>query len=198
MSLEHILLGLLQRPGSGYDLKATFDGTVRHFWAAELSQIYTTLQRMERTGLLKSRVEPSAKGPARKVYSVAPTGRRALRAWLTDAPKVNDQRYTYLAQLFFMDSLSSLDQTLAFTTSLRETRADALKTFRAIERQWLDEADGSVDDMSDENFHQYVTLRAGIHTMAARLRWCDETIRMIKQRADRQRNGRGQRKGNTR
>ena len=37
MSLEHILLGLLREPASGYDLKAIFDERIQHFWAAELS-----------------------------------------------------------------------------------------------------------------------------------------------------------------
>ena len=52
MSLQHILLGLLREPASGYDLKAYFDSSVRYFWAAELSQIYPTLQRMEKSGRL--------------------------------------------------------------------------------------------------------------------------------------------------
>ncbi len=52
MSLQHILLGLLREPASGYDLKAYFDKSVRYFWAAELSQIYPTLQRMEKAVLV--------------------------------------------------------------------------------------------------------------------------------------------------
>ena len=40
MSLDHILLGLLREPATGYDLGNAFSENVRHFWSAELSQIY--------------------------------------------------------------------------------------------------------------------------------------------------------------
>jgi PadR family transcriptional regulator AphA len=55
MSLDPILLGLLREPASGYDLKALLDHGIGHFWAAELSQIYPTLKRLEKDGFLTSR-----------------------------------------------------------------------------------------------------------------------------------------------
>ena len=54
MSLDHVLLGLLREPASGFDLKGMFDQGIGHFWAAELSQIYPTLKRLERQGWLRS------------------------------------------------------------------------------------------------------------------------------------------------
>ena len=57
MSLEHILLGLLRSPKSGYELKAEFDVGVANFWPAELSQIYVTLKRLTKRGW--STIEPS-------------------------------------------------------------------------------------------------------------------------------------------
>ncbi|MYK68861.1 MAG: PadR family transcriptional regulator, partial [Gammaproteobacteria bacterium] len=44
MSLDHILLGLLRDPATGYDLKSAFSERIRHFWSAELSQIYPALK----------------------------------------------------------------------------------------------------------------------------------------------------------
>jgi len=79
MSLDHILLGLLREPASGYDLKDAFNETVAHFWSAELSQIYPTLKRLEERGLLRSRREPSPKGPDRRVYRLTGEGREELR-----------------------------------------------------------------------------------------------------------------------
>ena len=54
MSLDHILLGLLREPATGYDLGNAFSENVRHFWSAELSQIYPTLKRLEQRGMLRS------------------------------------------------------------------------------------------------------------------------------------------------
>ena len=92
MSLEHILLGFLREPASGYDLKSVFASSVRHFWAADLSQTYTTLRRMERQGLVKSKVVTSAKGPDRRVYSISAAGRKTLNTWLTSEPESTDVR----------------------------------------------------------------------------------------------------------
>ena len=66
LSLPHILLGLLREPASGYDLKAEFEKMIRHYWSAELSQIYPTLKRMEGQGWLASATEPSDRGPDRR------------------------------------------------------------------------------------------------------------------------------------
>ena len=79
MSLDHILLGLLREPRSGYDLKSRLDEAVRYFWPAELTQIYRILKRLEGEGLLRSRMVASDKGPARRVYSLTPAGRRTLQ-----------------------------------------------------------------------------------------------------------------------
>ena len=76
MTLDHILLGLLREPQSGYELKAAFDLSLNYFWPAELSQIYRNLKRLEADGAVTSRSAPSEKGPERRVYSLTPAGRR--------------------------------------------------------------------------------------------------------------------------
>ena len=78
MSLRNILLGLLEKPASGYDLKGEFGASLGHFWAAELAQIYPTLKAMEAEGLVRSRAVPSTRGPARKEYRRTKSGERAL------------------------------------------------------------------------------------------------------------------------
>ena len=93
MSLDMILLGFLRSPVSDYDLKKAFDESVRHFWEAELSQIYPTLHRLRREEWVTSTVEPSDRGPDRKVYRRTPAGVAALREWLSGAPLVEKQAY---------------------------------------------------------------------------------------------------------
>lgn len=184
MSLENILLGLLREAASGYDLKTEFNQTVNYFWPAELSQIYRTLKRLEAAGHLQSRIESSDRGPDRRVYALTVSGHGALRAWLDRAPAFSDERHTYLAQLFFMAELDDLESTLVFVERVREKRAAQLATYRRIERDWLREIEGTIDNAPDHEFHQYLTLRSGLTTTAARLRWCDETIERIRDRIE--------------
>jgi DNA-binding PadR family transcriptional regulator len=190
MSLERILLGLLKTPASGYTLKTVFTEAINYFWPAELSQIYRTLKRLEREGLLRCRSEPSSKGPDRKVYSLTATGRKTLREWLDGEPKFGDERFTYLAQLFFMGGRRDLGKTRRFVAQLRESFKARLETYRRIDRAWRGGSDAFPDIESNDGFHAYLTLRMGLLRVAAGVKWCNETIRRIDDRtANRSREG---------
>ncbi|NEE29541.1 PadR family transcriptional regulator, partial [Streptomyces sp. SID7982] len=53
MALDHaILVSLLERPGSGYELARRFERSIGHFWTATHQQIYRVLGRMVADGLL--------------------------------------------------------------------------------------------------------------------------------------------------
>ncbi len=66
MSLEHSILGFLNyRPYSGYDLKKIFDTSVRHFWPADQSQIYRTLNRLTENGWVEMEKIEQDNRPAR-------------------------------------------------------------------------------------------------------------------------------------
>ena len=93
VSLQHILLGILQEPKSGYDVKKLFDEIFSNFWAAELSQIYPQLKKLSEKGKLSVTEEESAKGPNKKVKKreweslvLAKVRQNALR---TNAPRLN-------------------------------------------------------------------------------------------------------------
>src|SRR5437588_510550 len=77
MGLDNILLGLLRQPASGYDLKRVFDEGIGHFWAAELSQIYPALKRLEKRRLLRARKVDSKRGPGKYVYQTTAAGQAA-------------------------------------------------------------------------------------------------------------------------
>jgi DNA-binding PadR family transcriptional regulator len=182
MNLDTILLAMLREPTSGYDLKAAFDGAASHFWPAELSQIYRTLKRLEREGLLRSRTEPSGRGPDRRVYRRTAAGRRALHEQLAGDPEFGDERLAYIAQLFFLHELDDLNATRACVEKVRAKRQRQLGNYRAILKERMAACGGSLDDATDEIFHQYLTLEAGMSVAEARLRWCDDTIKLIDRR----------------
>lgn len=182
MSLDHILLGLLRDPATGYDLKNAFSQSARHFWSAELSQIYPTLKRLEQRGLLRSRVEPSPKGPNRKVYWLTDEGRAELLRWLHAGPAVGTERFAYLAQLYFMDALGNLQETRAFMTALRESLVRWLAQLQAVEREVVAAHGGAPEHYSDGGFHRFAALRMGIHSVGAKVAWCDETLAAIDRR----------------
>jgi PadR family transcriptional regulator, regulatory protein AphA len=182
VSLEHILLGLLREPASGYDLKAILDHGIGHFWAAELSQIYPNLKRLEKQGLLRSRRAASKRGPGRIVYEISATGRKELAAWLRQGPQFGDMRHTFLAQIYLMDELSDLRQTLTFLEQLHARWAPRLEALKNAEKEWSRRVPGFPDSLSAAGFHQHLTLRMGQHSYQGWLTWCEESMRRVRAR----------------
>jgi DNA-binding PadR family transcriptional regulator len=101
MSVKHALLGILsEKERHGYELKSAFDERVGEFWSLNYGQIYTTLDRLEREGLVEWHEELQAKRPDRKIYRVTAKGRRELEAWLerpvTRASALRDELFVKL------------------------------------------------------------------------------------------------------
>ncbi|WP_167047595.1 helix-turn-helix transcriptional regulator [Salinibacterium sp. ZJ454] len=77
------LLGLLSvEPSYGYDLKHSYD---RYFGSQKplaFGQVYATLARLIRDGLIAALGEEAGGGPGRKRYEILPAGRQSLEQWM--------------------------------------------------------------------------------------------------------------------
>ena len=84
MSLKYGVLGLLaQEPLHGYEVKNRFESMLGGTWEVNVGQIYTTLQRLERDGLVRP---VGARGDRGKLlYELSQAGRKALVEWLAQA-----------------------------------------------------------------------------------------------------------------
>lgn len=182
MSLPHILLGLLKEPQAGYDLKKKFGKSLQHFWHAELSQIYPTLQRLERDGMVKSRAAEGRAGPPRKEYRRTAKGRRELLRWLGNGPITGSERIGYLAQVYFLDEHQDQGQALRYFTELREHMVQWLGILNDIEKQWRTEDPRYPDKLPADAFYAQLTLALGLKKVQANVNWCDECLARIKAR----------------
>jgi len=107
MSIEYAILGLLSwRPLSGYDLKKIFEDSPLLYWSGNNNEIYRTLVKLHRESLVTREVQPQESLPARKVYSITPAGREALRQWALWTPEPPQLRHAFLIQLAWGDALS--------------------------------------------------------------------------------------------
>jgi len=99
MSLQHLLMGLLDRkPLHGYALR---DQARRYGWFYPMTNanIYPTLRRLEESGWILHAEEVHG-GRVRKVYEITDQGRSELRRWLDD-PKTPRMSVTDPALLKF-------------------------------------------------------------------------------------------------
>jgi DNA-binding PadR family transcriptional regulator len=84
MSVPHALLALLsEAPKYGMRLQSEFESRTGEVWPLNVGQVYTTLQRLERDGL----VETDAEGErSQKRYRITATGAQELADWLRTPP----------------------------------------------------------------------------------------------------------------
>ncbi|GAB2705990.1 PadR family transcriptional regulator [Kitasatospora kifunensis] len=91
MSIRHGLLALLdQGPRYGYQLRTEFEARTGATWPLNVGQVYTTLGRLERDGLVAPDGEDEE---GHLFYAVTEKGRAELRAWFdTPVPRTNPPR----------------------------------------------------------------------------------------------------------
>ncbi len=115
MSLKYGILGLLtERPLHGYEVKIRFESLLGGSWEVNIGQVYTTLQRLERDGLIEADGERGDRG--KLAYRLTQTGRRALQDWLSRPESEPQQlREEIYVKLLLSTRLAdgSLDQLLA-------------------------------------------------------------------------------------
>lgn len=79
MSVKHALLSLLdQGPKYGYQLRSEFEARTGGTWPLNVGQVYTTLARLERDGLVEA-TGTDAEG--RAIYAVTEAGRATVADW---------------------------------------------------------------------------------------------------------------------
>lgn len=85
MATNEVLLALLRRgPAHGYDLKRDHDGWFPDARPLAFGQVYATLGRLQRSGLVEVLETRTGGGPERTVYALTEAGDRDLDAWLAE------------------------------------------------------------------------------------------------------------------
>ncbi|HUJ07004.1 MAG TPA: PadR family transcriptional regulator [Streptosporangiaceae bacterium] len=85
MSVPHALLALLSEgPKYGLQLRQEFEARTGEVWPLNVGQVYTTLQRLERDGLVESD-GPDGDGP-QKGFRITAAGETELGRWLRTPP----------------------------------------------------------------------------------------------------------------
>lgn len=173
-SLEHALLGMIaeQEPVSGYDLIKTFRISMVHFWHAHQGQIYPTLDRMERAGLVQSREIVQRGRPNKRLFSITPSGKQMLLEWLSSPYEGLKTKHPSVLRMRFLGHLGPVGA----RDKLIEERAAVsrhLDTYLELEREYFGAPPryANVDMM-----FSYFTLRQGIRTMQTNIELCDWAI----------------------
>ncbi len=91
MSVRHALLALLSDgPKYGLQLRQEFEARTGEVWPLNVGQVYTTLQRLERDGLIESEdPDDSDDGGPQKAFRITAGGNDELSKWLHTPPDLS-------------------------------------------------------------------------------------------------------------
>ncbi|MBL1082351.1 PadR family transcriptional regulator [Streptomyces actinomycinicus] len=183
MALEHaILVSLLEKPGSGYELARRFERSIGYFWTATHQQIYRVLKRMEVDGWVDVRDIPQQGRPDKKEYSVADLGRAALSSWLHDPIEPESVRHDLAVKI----RGAAFDDPTALIREVerhRQAHQDRLAHYLAGEvRDFTGPGSPGASPaapqapLDAERELQHVVLRGGIAYERMMIDWLDDVL----------------------
>lgn len=174
MSTPHaILIALLEKPSSGYDLARRFDRAIGYFWQATHQQIYRELGRMVEMGWIAVVDDDEAAATRRKVYRVLRAGRDEVVRWVRETPLGVDERNAFLLKLRADAAIGPLGLRDELVTLIDGHRA-RLRTYREIEQR-----DFAGRTLTNARQLQYAILRAGILQEQMWLEWAEEVAPLV-------------------
>ena len=165
MSVRNAILGLLaQKPRHGYELRAAFSAVVGGAtWDVKPAQIYTTLERLEESGLVQTKSDlGEGREPARRIYAITGHGREALKGWFADGVPTEHQRDEFYVKLMIGLVSGEADP------------AQIMQTQRARLYQELHDATTQRDRFNPRaEMAQILLIDKAIMHLEADLRWLD-------------------------
>jgi DNA-binding PadR family transcriptional regulator len=163
MSVRQSLLAILdQAPCYGYQLRGEFETRTGGTWPLNVGQVYTTLDRLERDGLV-SRDGADAEGRVR--YAITDAGSAEARGWLAQ-PVVRQQVRDELAmKLAIACTLPGIDVTAMIQTQ----RTATLSVLQDLTR--TKSAHASPDSPADLAWS--LVVESMIFAVEAEARWLD-------------------------
>ena len=93
-----ILSLIAEHPRHGYQIDQVIEERGMRDWTeVGFSSIYYLLKKLEKEGLVQSRLEEAERGPARKVYHPTPAGEQAFRAAVLDGLALPQRAHSALS-----------------------------------------------------------------------------------------------------
>lgn len=169
MSVRHSLLAILDQGSCyGYQLRTEFARRTGSTWPLNVGQIYNTLERLRRDGLV---AEAGTDEHGHVYWRITDAGSRAVRAWIAEpAAKPAGARDELAAKVALAATLRGVDvtrmlhtQRIAAVTQLETLRSDAAQPGIEMTR-WL-------------------VLEARVRAAEAELGWIDAATRRLDEQA---------------
>ncbi|MFI8453952.1 PadR family transcriptional regulator [Kitasatospora sp. NPDC085464] len=183
MSIRHGLLALLdQGPRYGYQLRTEFEARTGATWPLNVGQVYTTLSRLERDGLVEAAGEDDE---GHQFYAATDAGRVELRAWFdTPVPRTNPPRDELAIKLAMAVTVPGVDVS-SVVQGQRRHSIKALQDYTRLKgRALAGESRPGVVPSASNDLAWLLVLDQLIFQTEAEIRWLDHCETRLAQQAE--------------
>ncbi|HTW18780.1 MAG TPA: PadR family transcriptional regulator [Mycobacteriales bacterium] len=172
MSVRHALLALLSEgPKYGLQLRQEFEANTGEVWPLNVGQVYTTLQRLERDGLVES--DGDEDGGPQKGFRITDDGETELASWLRTPPDLSSPpRDELVIKVLIALRVPGVD--------IREVIQSHRRYLVELMQEWTRLKEYSAD--RDLNFA--LVVDAELFRLDSAIRWLDAADGRIKRSAD--------------
>jgi DNA-binding PadR family transcriptional regulator len=167
MSVKQALLALLEEgPRYGYQLRAQFEQRTGSAWPLNVGQVYTTLTRLERDGLVEG---AGADAEGHVVYRITETGRGEVATWFTTPVARNQPPRDELAiKLALAVTVPGVDVGRVIQQQRTATMA-ALQDYTRLKQR----GPASGQDTGSDDLAWSLVLDSLVFSAEAEIRWLD-------------------------
>lgn len=166
MSVRHSLLAILDQGACyGYQLRAEFDRRTGSTWPLNVGQIYNTLERLERDGLVE-RGEADAQGHV--YWQITDSGSAEVSSWLASpVERAKGTRDELAVKLAVAATLPGVDAAAVIQTQ----RVASLQQLQSLQRAMH----AGPDPAGPEELARSLVVDSMLFAAEAELRWLDRT-----------------------
>ena len=162
MSVGMSLLAILEEgPAYGLQLKGEFEARTAGVWPLNAGQVYTTLGRLQRDGLVE--VRSSGAGEGQKIYALTDEGRGQLATWFGSPAGPGPPSREELVLKLVMVARRDRDDAAEVIQTERRNAVQLLQDYTRLKR----------DAPSDGDLGWLFLLDSLIFSIEARVQWLD-------------------------
>lgn len=170
MSVRHALLALLSEgPKYGMQLKEEYEGATGDVWPLNVGQVYTTLQRLERDGLVESNGTDDER---QRDYELTTRGQTELAGWLATPPGAGSPpRDELVTKVLMALRVPGVD--------VHQVIQDHRRKTIEVMQQWT----RFKEDEAELDLPFALMVDAELSRMGAIVKWLDKADRQVKRAA---------------
>ena len=166
-----ILTLIAEQPRHGYEIEQVIqERGMREWTEVGFSSIYYLLKKLERDGLIASRLEEAQQGPARRVYRLTPAGGEALQRGILEALSVPQRGYPSI--LLGVASLPAVPVPQALD-ALQKYRNALIEQQTQLQKKW--------HGQQPLPYFVDATFTYGLALLEAEIKWVDNVITRLEE-----------------